>query len=274
MTDRDGQIEADDGNAISGWLDDLRDCLIFLTRLPVPEKQGGQNRQLSQAARGFPLAGGLIGAIGGLALLAAQGAELPATIAACIAVLTIVLVTGGLHEDGLADVADGFGAGGTKGRKLEIMRDSRIGTYGVLALLFNVLIKVACVAALVGTAQSVWHTPMLLIATSALSRTFIVLAMRSLPQARSDGRSAEAGVPSSSTVNQTLVTGLAIGSAMLWLVCGLWIIVATLLSGATAYYVAKRRALFHVGGQTGDVLGTIQQLTETAMFIALIASYC
>jgi adenosylcobinamide-GDP ribazoletransferase len=216
----------------------------------------------------------LIGAIGGLALLAAQGAGLPAMVAASIAVLTIVLVTGGLHEDGLADVADGFGAGGSKERKLQIMRDSRIGTYGVLALVFNCLIKVACVATLVGTAQSVWHTPMLLIATGALSRTFIVLAMRSLPPARGDGRSIEAGVPSSRTVNHTLITGLAVGSIMMWLACGLWTIVATLLAGAITYYFTKRSALHHVAGQTGDVLGTVQQLTETAMLIALIATYC
>ena len=274
MTEQDGQIEAGNGNTIGGWLEDLQVCLMFLTRLPVPEQQGGQHRQLSQAARGFPVAGALIGAIGGLALLAAQGAGLPATIAASIGVLTIVLVTGGLHEDGLADVADGFGAGGTKERKLEIMRDSRIGTYGVLALVFSVLIKVACVASLIGAALSVWHTPMLLMATGALSRTFIVLALRSLPPARNEGRAIEAGVPSSRSVNQTVVAGLAIGSTIMWLVCGPWMVIATLLAGAATYYVAKRRALHHIGGQSGDVLGAIQQLTESAMLIALIATYC
>ena len=274
MTDQNGQIEADEELAQAGWLEDVRDCLMFLTRLPMPEQQEGRHRQLSKAVRGFPLAGALIGAIGGLALLAAQGGGLPAMVAASIAVLAIVMVTGGLHEDGLADVADGFGAGGSRERKLEIMRDSRIGTYGVLALIFAVLIKVTCISVLLSTAQSVWHTPMLLIATGALSRTFIALAMRSMPPARSDGRSAEAGVPSDSGVNQALVAGLAIGSVMMWLACGLWTIAATLLAGATAYYLVKRRALRHIGGQTGDILGAIQQVTEIAMFLALAATYC
>ncbi|NNE24258.1 MAG: adenosylcobinamide-GDP ribazoletransferase [Rhizobiales bacterium] len=274
MTEQNGQIEADDEPPAAGLLEDVRDCLMFLTRLPMPEQQEGRYRQLSNAVRGFPVAGALIGAIGGLALLAAQGAGLPAMVAACIAVVAIVMVTGGLHEDGLADVADGFGAGGSRERKLEIMRDSRIGTYGVLALVFAILIKVTCISVLLNAAQSVWHVPMLLVATGSLSRTFIVLAMRSMPVARSDGRSVEAGVPTGSGANQALVAGLAIGSIMMWLACGLWTMAATLLAGAAAYYLAKRRALHHVGGQTGDVLGAIQQLTEIAMFVALAATYC
>lgn len=274
MTDQNGQIEADDSEVSRGWLGDLRDSLMFLTRLPMPAQLDSQHRQLSQAVRGFPIAGGLIGGIGGLALLAAQGAGLPAVVAATIAILTIVLVTGGLHEDGLADVADGFGAGGGRERKLGIMRDSQIGVYGVLALIFVVLIKIACLATLVGTAQSVWHAPMLLIATGAVSRSFIVKAMQSMPLARSDGRSVEAGSPSGSVVKQALLAGLAIGSIMMWLACGLWMTGASLLAGAAAYYIVKRRALHHIGGQTGDVLGTIQQLSEATMLLALTATYC
>lgn len=277
MTDENGQIEADDNQvtrAAAGWPEDLRDCLMFLTRLPMPQRAEGQHRRLARAVRGFPVAGALIGAIGGLALLAAQGAGLPVLVVSAIAISAVVLVTGALHEDGLADVADGFGAGGTRERKLEIMRDSAIGTYGVLALVIVVLVKAACLAALIGAAQSVWHAPVMLVATAALSRTFVVVAMEAMPAARSDGRALEAGQPSRHAVNQTLLAGLTIGVVLLWLICSLWTVFATVLAGAIAYYIVKRRAMYHIGGQTGDVLGTVQQLTETAMLMALSATYC
>ncbi|MGI9462349.1 MAG: adenosylcobinamide-GDP ribazoletransferase, partial [Aestuariivirgaceae bacterium] len=234
----------------------------------------GLHRPLSAAVRGFPIAGALIGAIGGLTLMAAQSAGLPATAAAVVALLAIVLVTGGLHEDGLADVADGFGSGAEKDRKLEIMRDSRIGTYGVLALIFVVLIKVACLATIVNDAPAIWHVPVLLVATGALSRTFVVLMMHRLPAARQDGRSVEAGRPPDTAVNQSLAAGMIICAAAMWLACGWWTIIASALAGSIAYYIVKRRAMYHIGGQTGDVLGAVQQSTETAMFMAIASVHC
>lgn len=276
MTDERGQIEADDERpvtGVTGWLEDLRDSLIFLTRLPVPQRLGGQHRQLSSAARAFPVAGAVIGGLSGLALLAAHGAGVGYTIAASVAVLAGVLVTGALHEDGLADVADGFGAGGSKERKLEIMRDSRIGTYGVLALVLAVLLKVAALSSMITAAQSVWHVPLFLIAAGALSRTFMTIGMRALPAARTDGRSAEAGQPTAHDLRQAMIPGFGGGCVILWLAGGLWTVIAALLAGSVAYYILKRIAVRHIAGQTGDVLGAIQQITEIAILIALSAAY-
>ena len=272
MTGDDGQIEAErerPANSLSGWLDDLRGSLMFLTRLPVPQRFDSQHRPLAETARAFPLCGAIVGVISGLMLLVAQGFGMPSLVCAILAVLTGVMVTGALHEDGLADVADGFGAGGSTERKLEIMRDSRIGVYGVLTLVFVVLLKVACVAALVGVVHSPWHVPMVLIAFAALSRMFVTIAMRAMPMARMDGRSVEAGKPSNGGARQAMIAGLCIGAVLLWLVACTWAVTAVLLAGSLAYFAVKRSAMRHIGGQTGDVLGTVQQLTETAMLIAL-----
>ena len=273
MTEDDGQIEAERGRSatsLSAWLEDLRDSLMFLTRLPIPQRLDGQHRSLAQSARAFPPCGAIVGAVSGLMLLITQGTNLPAMVCASLAVLTGVMVTGALHEDGLADVADGFGASGSKDRKLEIMRDSRIGVYGVLALVFVLLLKVTSIAALLDVLQSIWHAPMILIAVGTLSRTFVTVAMRAMPMARQDGRSVEAGQPSSSDARQALITGLSLGVMLLWLAAGMWPIASVLLAGTLAYFGVKRSAMRHVGGQTGDVLGTVQQLTETVMLIALV----
>lgn len=273
MADDKGQIEAEgdrSATSLSDWLEDLRDSLMFLTRLPVPHRLDTQHRPLAGAVRAFPLCGAIVGAVSGMMLLITQGINLPAMVCSSLAVLTGVMVTGALHEDGLADVADGFGSGGSTDRKLEIMRDSRIGVYGVLALVFVVLLKVASVATLIGVMQSAWHVPMILIACGALSRTFVTIAMRALPMARKDGRSVEAGHPSNSNAKQALITGLCLGALLLWQAAGTWSVVVVLVAATLAYSGVKRSAMRHIGGQTGDVLGAVQQLTETSMLIALV----
>lgn len=275
MTDDDGHIEAGENarrSAVSPWLEDLRDSLMFLTRLPVPARDDGGHRALAQAVRGFPLAGALVGAIAGLALLGAQGAGLPVPVAATIAVLAGIIATGALHEDGLADVADGFGAGGGTDRKLEIMRDSRIGTYGVLALVFAIGLKVLAVSGIAAAAVSLWQAPAVLVASAALSRSYIAVLMAALPAARRDGRSAEAGRPRDSDLRQANVVGGILSAVLLWLSHGWWGVIGALAASGVAYYLLKRMAMRHIGGQTGDVLGAMQQVTEIAVLLALVAT--
>src|SRR3546814_1346043 len=125
--------------AVAGWLADLASAARLLTRLPLGRGPApGDGTAGSHPARCYPLIGAAIGAFAGLAYALAISLALPPFAAAIIALAFAILVTGGRHEDGLADVADGFGGGHDKARKLAIMSDSRIGTYGVLALALEI----------------------------------------------------------------------------------------------------------------------------------------
>src|SRR5262245_47697291 len=133
---------------ISDWLDDLRLAVAFLTRIPMPHPDGALPSYFTRAHRVFPLIGAAIGAAVALVQLALLKVGVPPLAAAALALGAGALLTGGLHEDGLADLADGFGGGRDKAAKLEIMRDSRLGTFGALALLVSFTAKVAVLAAL------------------------------------------------------------------------------------------------------------------------------
>jgi hypothetical protein len=145
-------------------------ALSFLTRLPIPFVRTLDMPPLAQAMRFFPLAGALIGCISAGVLIGANMLGLPSLLAAVIALSVGTLVTGALHEDGLADVADGFGGGKTREARLEIMRDSRIGTYGTIALVLSYIGRAApynpctfCWSSSIfksfGRRSSVGHTP-------------------------------------------------------------------------------------------------------------------
>ncbi|MGI9464558.1 MAG: adenosylcobinamide-GDP ribazoletransferase [Aestuariivirgaceae bacterium] len=274
MTDDDGQMEAQPGDVWQPryWLGSLRDCLMFLTGLPVPQRPDDEVQPLARFVHGFPLAGAIIGLLSGLVLVAGAGIGLNTALAATCAVLASVLITGGLHEDGLADVADGFGGGNTPERKLEIMRDSRTGPYGVLALIFAVLLKVLALTALLSASGGTWPAAMVLIGAAALSRSFMALLMHSLPPARSSGRSAEAGRPSRQGAHYALGMGLAVSLPVLWYSCGWWPALTAILAGFAVYYIIRRISSEQIEGQTGDVLGATQLITEIAMLIAVSAS--
>ena len=124
------------------WLDDLSSSLALMTRLPFVGTQNGGTR----AVRTYPLVGAIVGLIGGLFFALAVALSLPPLACALVAITAIILVTGAFHEDGLADLADGFGGGRDRDDKLAIMRDSRIGSFGVLALLLSLGLRAAALA--------------------------------------------------------------------------------------------------------------------------------
>src|SRR5262252_5927360 len=130
------------------WLDDFKTAVAFLTRLPMPHPQGAMPPNFVRAHRMFPAVGALIGAAIGLFCLALRASGLPDLAAAALALGAGMILTGGLHEDGLADVADGFGGGRDIAAKLDIMRDSRLGTYGAMILLVSFAAKLSALAAL------------------------------------------------------------------------------------------------------------------------------
>jgi adenosylcobinamide-GDP ribazoletransferase len=241
---------------------DLRTAVMLLTRLPVG-RGGPEAPDLTRAVWAYPVVGALVGALGGLALAGLTALGLPAAAAAILAVAVQALATGGFHEDGLADCFDGFGGGWTRARKLEIMKDSRLGSYGALALILTLALRVQALALL--AAAGAWPAFAAVLAAGALSRGSIVALLCALPAARPDGMGSVAGRPGGGVAAAGLILALAplalTGDAA---AAGLALGAAVAIGGGFAW-LARRQ----IGGYTGDVLGAGQQLTETTALLAL-----
>ncbi len=238
---------------------DLISALMLLTRLPV---RGTPTPRAADAAWAWPIAGLVVGMLSGaVGWVAAQSGLVPA-LAAGLALAVAVAVTGALHEDGLADVADGFWGGYDPARRLEIMRDSRIGTYGVVALILSLGARWGLLVAALDQGAFFW----VMVSAAVASRAPMALVMRWLPGARADGLSHATGVPPAKAV----WLGLAIGALALLVHGPLAALVAAAMVAAAVSglcAVARRK----IGGQTGDVLGASQQLAEIAILAALTA---
>ena len=250
----------------------LAQALRFYSRLPVPrlseEARSGSDFDFPGMAPAVPVAGALIGLVMALTLLVAHGLGLGPTVAAILAVTCGILVTGAMHEDGLADAADGFFAQASIERRLEIMRDARLGSFGVLALVAVMLLRVGLVAdlALAGPRAAAAA----LIAAAALSRGAGLMPLALLLPARREGAGAAAGcLPVPAFTNAVLIgSGIAIVLAVLQgfgLLRALGACVAALLVARGACALAEQK----IGGQTGDVAGAAQILAELAFLLVL-----
>lgn len=237
-------------------------CLVFFTRLPLPAFDF-RGRGLAQAIWAAPLAGVFVGLAGGLSYVVALMFSVPVPIAAGLALATTMLVTGCLHEDGLSDVADGFGGGKTRERKLEIMRDSRIGTYGAAALGLSMLIRWSAIAALANP----FYACTALIAAHGASRALLPAFMLMLSPARTDGLAAGAGTVAANTA----YVALAIGAVAL-LATSLGGLVSAAIVLALVFFGFRALCLRQIGGQTGDTLGALQQLGEIAVLVVASAT--
>jgi adenosylcobinamide-GDP ribazoletransferase len=251
---------------ISGiWLQDraqeLKASLAFCTRLPLarttPEKA------IAKAAWALPLAGLVVGLVGALVYALSHRLGLPAWPAAALTVAATLVVTGALHEDGLADTADGFGGGNTRQQKLDIMRDSRTGAYGVCALVLSILLRVAALASLADTHAVVWA----LIASHSAARAAMPILMWLLPPARADGLSHDAGRPP----GESVAAGAAIAFVLL-LFClyPMRGVIATLLLVAVVALTAWLSSR-QIDGQTGDVVGALEQVAEIVVLLVAVA---
>ncbi len=234
----------------------------FFTRIPVviPDCRAGL---LAEAAWAFPLVGAGVGAVAAFAFLLAQVLGLGDWPAALSAVLAGLALTGALHEDGLADTADGVLGGRDREHALAVMRDSRHGTFGVLAIVLSVLLRAA---ALAGIGEAI-HAGLALIAAHAASRAALPVAMRVLAPARADGLGVAAGRPSATLAITALATGVLITLAALGPGHGA---IALGVAGAAVFasgVLAQRR----IGGYTGDVLGAFQQIGEIVMLLVAAA---
>jgi adenosylcobinamide-GDP ribazoletransferase len=252
--------EPDETTARPGFGNELRLALAFLTRIPVRLPSHVADNPLAAAVRAFPFAGLPVAFAGSLVYAIAWTIGIPPALSGLLALAAMMATTGALHEDGLADFAD---AGGVRDpeRRLAVMRDSRIGAFGVLALIVSVSLRAGALSYLADP----FDVACVLVAASCASRACIVYAMRVLPFARDDGMARRAGRPGQAR----MLDALAIGAVFLLAMGGPGALVALPLAAfATLAVVHRARVL--VGGQTGDVLGSVQQMAEIAILLAAL----
>ncbi|MEM9434837.1 MAG: adenosylcobinamide-GDP ribazoletransferase [Pseudomonadota bacterium] len=243
-------------------LDDIWKALSLLSRLPCPPADWNSDRPAARSAWAYPLAGLLVAALAASLGAAVTWLGGPAGVTAGFVLIAMAMMTGAMHEDGLADCADGFWGGWDRSRRLDIMRDSRIGTYGVLALVFSGLIRWAALTALIN-AGSLFAG---LIASALLSRAAMVAVMAWLPFAREDGLAHDTGRPGMETAAAATGLGLCGALALLGtpaLAVGLGVAVTMVMVGL----LASRK----IGGQTGDVLGATQNSAEVVALSLCVA---
>ena len=239
---------------------------MFLTRLPVGRFASGDPDVLSRSSRYFPLVGLIVGGIACLAFLVLSYV-FPTSVAIALLLLVSVLLTGAFHEDGMADVADSAGAFSVE-KKLDIMRDSRVGTYGALALILLILIKYVSLDSLANVDKQAMLAGVL--AAHVLSRWSSVYLMANVPYARAEAnnRVVTDGVNASRLFEATVIAtlcmvvpflliggGIFLTLPLAWMLC--------LLAGS--YFMTK------FGGITGDCLGAFNQVVEVSVLLALLA---
>lgn len=254
--------DASDPYHLRAFVDDLLVAMALMTRVPMPHPQGAVPVNLARAQRVFPLVGVLVGAVVGLVYWAAGAVGIPTLAAAALALVAGAILTGALHEDGLGDLADGFGGGQTRDAKLAIMRDSRLGTYGALAVLAAFVIKAAALEAMApGTAIAA------LVAAHALGRAAIPALAARMPHARSDGLGHGAGRPASADVIVAFLFAVVIAVSCLPAATALLAIALAAGAAAMLAYLAWRQ----IGGATGDVFGAAEQVVEISVLLLVAA---
>jgi len=246
-----------------GLATDLKVGILFCTRVPLPHAEPIERGDVARAGWAFPLVGALVGGAGALAYGLALEIGLAPLLAAALALAATLAVTGCLHEDGLADTMDGFGGGRYRERKLDIMRDSRLGTYGACALVMSLVLRWSAVAAI----ASPTAVALALVASHAAARATLPAFMRFVPPARPDGLSAHAGQPSPQCVAMAALLGVVVLGAAFGLAAAM---IGTVLI-AVVWIAMAWLSVRQIGGQTGDVLGALEQANEIVILLTAVA---
>lgn len=245
----------------------------FFTRLPVPGWVGHSAGQLEQAARYLPLVGIMVGALAA-AVLWATAQVLPLPLAVALSIAAGILVTGAFHEDGLSDFADGFGSRHTPAKILAIMKDSRVGAYGVIALVLVLLTKFEALLTLYQT--HAWSAAAAaLVAAHAVSRLLAVSLMYTQRYVRTDDSARAKPVAQAMSTSSFIVALLGAAITLPLLTMGdipLGNIAAALVAALSMRVWLAWRIQQRLGGYTGDCLGAVQQLSEIAFYLGLLVA--
>lgn len=247
-------------SSFEDWLQAFKEQASFFTG--VKFGTGTPRWPLADVLPVLPFVGAAVGLAAGLVFGIVRGIGGPAWLAAVLAVGTAVLITRALHEDGLADTADGLGPHALEApRRLEIMRDSRNGTFGVLALALSVMVKVACLAQFGGGTGLV-----VLIAAHALSRAVLAYPLLAYAPVHQDGLGAQAGKPTDNDVWLTIGIGAVLAFVLLTGKGFFAAVLAPLVTIAAAWF-ASRWIAERIGGYSGDTLGAVQQTAELVFLV-------
>lgn len=236
-------------------LSDIALALGFLSRFPV----SAAGSRGAAATWAFPLIGLLLGAVVAAFAWILISLGLSTGLIAGLVLFASIMISGTMHEDGLADSADGLWGGWDKARRLEIMKDSQIGTYGVVALILSLLLRWSAISALVHTD----HFYLSLILAAALSRLPMVAMMSAMGNARDDGLAAGFGRVSKDTAG--VAFAICLLASIFMGLAGIVALLGAVLSGAIVGMIAHRK----IGGQTGDILGASQQVAEITALVIL-----
>ena len=252
-------MHKNDTAPFSRW--DIPLALVLLTRLPMPRLPDHVFARQARAVWAFPVAGLAVGVPACAIGWAGLAAGLPGFAVAILLVAALIIVTGAMHEDGLADTVDGLWGGFTPERRLEIMKDSHIGTYGVLALVLAQALRISAVAALLAGGATIG-----ILAACLFSRALMPVTMWALPNARQSGLSHSVGTPKGGTA----IAALALGATLSLILLGWATLLPALMAGGVALLVGLI-AKAKIGGQTGDILGATQSLSEITFLLVLSA---
>ncbi|WP_417812256.1 adenosylcobinamide-GDP ribazoletransferase [Thalassospira alkalitolerans] len=254
----------DDGKIpVNGLLDDFWRALALLSRIPVSMRCDFRPEAITRSVWCWPFVGLFIA---GVAIIPAFLTDIligNSAVTAIMATLVLVLLTGAMHEDGIADCADGFGGGQDRQRKLEIMRDSRIGTYGVIALVLCLALRIV----LLSLASDSGSMAAILIVMAVTSRAAIPVVMHFLDPARMDGLGKGAGRPELLMV----VGGIGVALLLVLVVAGPMAVITSVMAMMVAVVLVGWIAKSQIGGHTGDVLGMTQIASELFVGIAFVA---
>lgn len=242
---------------------DIFAALGLLTRLPVSVDTDWTTKRGAASAWAYPVAGIVIGGLAVIVGLLALAMGLPVGFVAAAMLAAQIIITGAMHEDGLADSCDGLWGGWDVERRLEIMKDSHIGVYGVLGLILSVLMRWALLVVLIP------HTPWIaVIVVAAMSRAAMTCTMVRLPNARDGGLSSSVGRPSV----QTAWVACAIAGVLGVIGLGT-VVIAVIIMSAFSTILVQGLATAKIKGQTGDILGANQQVVEIVGLATLCAMW-
>ena len=246
---------------ITRIVEDLKAAFMLLTRIPV--RWNNQSPpDLNRCLWAYPVVGMVVALIGICVYGGSAFANFPVEVSVLLSIAVMIVLTGAFHEDGLADTLDGFGGGAAKEQKLDIMRDSRIGTYGGLGLIIIIGLKVVAL-----WNMSYYQFMTALLIGASLSRFMILIILTVLPPAREGGLSVNAGKPS----NNAIISGLCVPFLFSFSLMDLKTTLIVIAVSVMFTLLFSRLVFKQVGGFSGDVLGATQQFSEVVVYLTLVS---